>query len=318
MLSADTELSGEAVMVTQSDTEQSFNQDVIVLDVGGTHLRLGHLRAGIASTRFEVQNSSILRVDNAYDVLLKTIASYAADQQLQVAAVVLGIPGMLNKDKDIISHCNNIPQLEGSGLHAMLTKSMRCRIILEQDIMLQLLGEWRCGAAKASPSVFGVYFGTGIGAAYLVDGNPQLQSAAGLQAGHIPLMAQGKRCVCGNTDCVEAYACGHTLLEMAAAFDCSVEQLFKKDDNKQLKQQLDDFVRYQAYLLATLVTLFVPDMILIGGGIPKMDGYPHDKLIDYVHAHVQKPYPAQSVKFTWASLDKSSTLYGAMALLEAS
>ena len=81
--------------------------------------------------------------------------------------------------------------------------------------MLQLLGEWRAGAAKDSPSVFGIYYGTGIGAAYLVGGNPRVNNAAGLQAGHIPIMAQGKQCICGNTDCVEAYACGHTLLELA-------------------------------------------------------------------------------------------------------
>lgn len=303
-------------MIRQTNISLSRRFNVIVLDIGGTHVRIGHLRKGEPSEQFESMDSSILRVDNAYHALLSVIQSYRDSHRLKIEAVVLGIPGMLDKRTDIISHCNNIPQLEGFGLQKMLSLALQCSVVLEQDIMLQVLGEWRNGAARKSASVFGVYFGTGIGAAYLINGNPQLQSKAGLQAGHIPILAQGKPCLCGNTDCVEAYACGHTLLELAKASDCKVEQIFNHQGSDDLNQHLDDFIRYQAYLLATLITLFVPDKILIGGGIPNMAGYPRSKLINYVQAHVQKPYPAQSVEIVWASLKKSSVLYGAMALLD--
>lgn len=291
--------------------------DVVVLDIGGTSIRIGHLRNNVPYTDFIDFNSSLLRVDNAYDALSDIIKRYADDFELDIAAVVLGIPGMLDQTADRISHCNNIRQLEGVGLQARLSATLDCRVILEQDIMLQLLGEWKSGAANASPSVFGVYYGTGIGAAYLVDGDPKVHSAAGLQAGHIPIMAQGKPCICGNTDCIEAYACGHTLLELAKEHHCAVEQLFAMADKKELQAELDTFVRYQAYLIATLTTLFVPDMILIGGGIPQMNGYPRDKLLQHVQAHLQKPYPAETTHIVWASLGSASVLHGARALLEA-
>lgn len=295
---------------------QNNAADIIVLDVGGTHIRIGHWRDKVPCSDFNVLDTSMLRVENAYDALSEIIKAYACERELGIGAVVLGIPGMLNHDADTISHCNNIKQLEGSGLQTRLTATLGCKVILEQDIMLQLLGEWKTGAAKDSPSVFGVYYGTGIGAAYLVDGNPKVHNAAGLQAGHIPIMAQGKPCICGNTDCIEAYACGHTLLELAQTHQCSVDQVFLVADNDELQAQLNSFVQYQAYLIATLATLFVPDTILIGGGIPQMNAYPREKLLQHVQSHLQKPYPAESIDITWASLGNTSVLYGAKALLE--
>ncbi|MFK7860218.1 MAG: ROK family protein [Granulosicoccus sp.] len=304
-------------MTLQVNNQQNDRaNDVVVLDVGGTHVRIGHLRDNKPHTDFTTLYSSKLRVDNAYDVLSDIIKHYASEFDLTLKAVVLGLPGMLDQQADKIAHCNNIRQLEGHGLQSRLHATLNCKVILEQDIMLQVLGEWTTGAAKSSSSVFGVYYGTGIGAAYLVDGNPKVHSAAGLQAGHIPIMAQGKPCICGSTDCIEAYACGHTLLEIAQAHNCPVEQLFTIKDNDALQAELDTFIQYQAYLIATLVTLFVPDTILVGGGIPQMNAYPRDMLIQQVQAHLQKPYPAETTHFVWATLGKSSVLHGARALLQ--
>lgn len=292
--------------------------DIVVLDVGGTSIRVGHMRNDVPCSEFDVLKSSLLRTDNAYGELVSIIRKYAHTHDLDPVAVVLGIPGMLEQELDLIEHCNNIHQLEGYGLRATLEKNLECKVILEQDIMLQLLGEYRSGAAKESASVFGVYYGTGIGAAYLLDGDPGLKKVAGIQAGHIPIVGQGKPCLCGNTDCVEAYACGHTLLEMAEAHGCAVSDVFLQRDNYELQQQIDTFVQYQSFLVATLGTLFVPEMILIGGGIPQMNGYPKDSLLQHIQAHLQKPYPCDSIEIAWASLGRFSVLHGAKALLEAS
>ncbi|MFK8083770.1 MAG: ROK family protein [Granulosicoccus sp.] len=302
-------------MTLDSDPYNKRAGDVVALDVGGTHIRIGHLHNDVPCTTFNTLNSSELRVDNAYDALCNIISRYADDFALDVHAVVLGLPGMLNQAADTITHCNNIRQLEGQGLRSRLEAALNCKVILEQDTMLQVLGEWQSGAAKASSSVFGVYYGTGIGAAYLLNGNPRVHSAAGLQAGHIPIMADGKSCICGNKDCIEAYACGHTLLEIAQAHNCPVEEVFIKENRFELQKELDTFIQYQAYLIATLITLFVPDTILVGGGIPQMKEYPRDSLIKHVQAHLQKPYPAETTRIVWATLGNASILHGARALL---
>ena len=294
----------------------SNDGDIVVVDLGGTSIRICYLQNGIPINEMQSLSSEILRVEDSYRVLADVIKKFIEKRDLCVVAVVLGIPAMLDKYGDNLSHCNNIPQLEGHGLNQTLSAILNCPVILEQDIMLQLLGEWRHGEAAGCPWVIGVYFGTGIGSAYLENGDPNKRNAASVQAGHIPIMAQGKPCVCGNTDCIEAYACGHTLVSLAEQYDCPIDSLFVQIENKRLAAELDQFIVFQAYMLATLVTLFLPDMILIGGGIPNMKGYPKDKLIQYTRGKLQQPYPSDSVCINWASLGSSAVLHGALALLD--
>jgi len=295
-----------------------FN-DIVVLDNGGTHIRIGHIRNGCLCQEFERLESKTLCVPDAGRQLLSIIQRYVAQHNLNLKATVLGLPAILDRKNDSISHCNNIPQLEGHGLKQFLSAALGCKVLFEQDIMLQVLGEWRAGAARGQNSVFGIYFGTGIGAAYLLNGNPENELVQDIQAGHIPIMANGKPCKCGNTDCIEAYACGHTLTTLAEQTGCPVEELFVQRYQSRwgnvLSKELDQFVLYQAYMLATICTLFRPDVVLIGGGIPKMDGYPREELIQKTRKHLQKPDPSQSACFAWASLDKQAPLHGALDLL---
>jgi len=294
--------------------------DVIVLDAGGTHIRIGHIRNETRSTEFDIVSSQILRVDDAREKLLSLINGYCEKNTLTLKAAVLGLPGMLDRVEDVISHCNNIPQLQGRGLKRFLSKALACTVLFEQDTMLQLLGEWRAGAAVNNESVFGVYFGTGIGSAFLLDGNPNNPMGQDIQAGHIPIMADGRLCKCGNTDCVVAYASGHTLLELAKQANCPVEQVFTNGkevtQKSPLAKDLNQFIQYQSYLLATISTLCKPALVVIGGGIPMMPGYPREQLIENTIDHLQQPYNAQATQFAWASLGASAALHGAQALLD--
>ncbi|MFK7893187.1 MAG: ROK family protein [Granulosicoccus sp.] len=296
--------------------------DLVVLDNGGTHVRIGHIRHGQLHAGLETYSSQLLCVPDARDVLLSLILQHIRTYELHVKAAVLGIPGILDRVNDRISHCNNIPELEGAGLRQFLADALDCEVLFEQDIMLQLLGEWQAGAGQGCSSLFGVYFGTGIGAACLLNGNPFDSRVQDIQAGHIPIMAEGRLCKCGNTNCIEAYACGHVLIDLARKADCPVEELFERQRQNRLDMiiatELDKFVIYQAYMLATVSTLFTPRRLVIGGGVPMMPGYPRDKLLRTVRKHLQKPYPAESIQFAFASLANDAPLYGALALLRKS
>lgn len=316
--------SGIGVSENQYIMRLTGYKDIVVLDIGGTHIRIGHIRNGCLSKKFAQLDSSTLCVSDAHKQLVSVIESYSTQHTLKLQAAVLGLPAMLDRKNDVISHCNNIPQLQGRGLSQLLSASLQCTVILEQDITLQVLGEWRAGVVHNQKSVFGVYFGTGIGAAFLLDGKTEHNFQQDIQAGHIPIMAQGKLCPCGNKDCIEAYASGHTLIAIAEQTGYPVEQLFTRwyqneSDpvlHKVLHKELNQFILYQAYMLATICTLFTPDVVLVGGGIAKMPEYPKALLIEKTRAHLQKPYPAESMCFEWASLGNDAPLYGALALLE--
>ena len=297
-------------------THDAVLGDVVVVDTGGTSVRLGHLRGGVPARAMETASSAALRVDEARATLAELVRAYADRHALAPTVVVMGMPGMLDRERDTFDHCNNIPQLEGTGLRGELTARLGCPVLLEQDIMLQLLGEHRTGAARGSRAVFGVYFGTGIGAAYLQDGDPFRRGAASLQAGHIPMLGRGTPCLCGNRDCVEAHASGHTLTALAACADIPVETLFAHRGDPDLDRALDEFVTLHAWTVATAVTLLEPDDVLVGGGIPAMAGYPHERLDRTTRAHLQSPRPAETLRISRASLGHHGALHGALALID--
>lgn len=290
--------------------------DVVVVDVGGTKTRTGSVRHGVPASEFETFPSNRFDVERPADVLAEAIEAHVALHALSLSAVIVGIPGMLDQRRRTITHCNNVRAFEGDDLGVGLQKHLGVPVQLEQDIMLQLLGEWRGGVARGSDSVFGVYFGTGIGSAWLQAGNPFRDRAACLQAGHVPMGIEGVRCPCGNTDCVEAYASGHVLETLAREHGMSVSEVFRQTRSTELAAALERFVNYQACLLATIITLLEPDTMVVGGGIPAMDGYPREKLIAVARHHLQKPRPAKDQKFAFAMLSELAPLFGAIALLE--
>ncbi len=288
---------------------------IIVADIGGTKIALGHLKVGEVSTLNSSVMTQRLRVSDPISALEQIILEYATEQHLEFDAVVLGVPVSLDRDMDMVLSGPNIPQLEGIKLATSLEAKLSKPVRLERDIVLLTLGEQHSGAAVGSSSTVGVFLGTGVGAGFLIDAKPYRGFSVGMELGHIPIHGRGKICVCGNSDCLEAYACGHTLNELGKQFNVPVSELFSTQ-NKNLSPSLQDFIRDQAFAIATTINLIDPEVCVIGGGIPFMQNFPQEKLMHLILEHLRRPYPKESVKLVWAELGSSASLYGALAVLE--
>jgi len=288
----------------------------IVIDLGGTHVRLGHLTEEGVSPRQQAVPTEALRRAEPIGFLAETVRSYGATQGIRVSSVVLGVPFTPDRERTTALSSPNIPNLEGVPLKHALAEALGCEVTLERDINLLLLGEWRAGAAQGVGAAFGMFVGTGVGGSMLLDGVPYRgATGAALELGHIPIRAEGRRCVCGNTDCLEAYACGHTLRALAERHGLDLPYVFVKGDQHPAAPELDAFVRDLACALATGVNLFHPELALVGGGIPEMPGFPKGRFEEIFYAHLRRPVPAETVKLVWARLGSRASLYGAQALL---
>ena len=291
---------------------------VLVADIGGTKIALGHLCDGVPSNASSTVATDLLRVLDSTHALETILREYTVQHGLErVGAVVLGVPVSLDRDLDRVLSSPNIPQLENLRLGSALQGSLGVPVRLERDINLLLLGEHRAGAALNASSAFGVFFGTGVGAGFLVGGQPYRGFSVGLELGHIPIRGEGRVCVCGNVDCLEAYACGHTLNALSGQFGVSVGELFSsRNEHPDLERALFEFVRDQAYATATAINLFDPEVAIVGGGIPEMRDFPRDAFVATVLEHLRRPYPREVVKLTWAQLGSRAVLHGAINVLE--
>lgn len=314
--------------------------NVLVGDIGGTKIGLGHLdgvaglgfrvRAGRSGKRAKAQESGlpqvarllqlvstdVLRVADPVEAMAGLLTGYAEANGLEPEVAVLGVPVSPDRDLDKVLSSPNIPQLEGIFFASELAKRLGYPVYLERDIALLLLGEYRAGAARKAESALGIFFGTGVGAAMLLNGKPYRGHSVGLEIGHIPIRGEGKVCVCGNTDCLEAYASGHTLLELSKVSGIPVGGLFlRRRESASLGRALKQFVLDQAYATATAINLFDPEVCVIGGGIPQMAGYPKELFTAIVTEHLRRPYPRETVRLAWAELGSGASLYGALEVL---
>ena len=293
---------------------------LIVADIGGTKIALGHLEqplngafSTVPSQTLQTVATNLLRVPNPVFALENILLDYAKTYGLSPSVIVLGVPVSLAKDLDTVLSSPNVPQLEGLQLGSMLEARLRIPVRLERDINWLLLGEVY---GQNISSALGIFFGTGIGASLILENRVYRGSSVGLEIGHIPIRGEGKVCVCGNVDCLEAYACGHTLNALSKQFSIPVADIFIKHGNLELEQFLFEFVRDQAYAVATAINLFDPELCIIGGGIPEMNNFPREEFRQTILEHLRRPLPRESIKLEWARLGSRAILPGALAVLK--
>lgn len=295
----------------------AVSETTLVVDIGGTRMRIGHLIGAEASADMGSASSDLLRVDDPVSALVDQLQRYAFEQALEPTAVVLGVPFSPDPGFETALSSPNIPSFEGKPIRSRLSRALGVPVHLERDINLLMLGEWASGAAVGAEYALGMFVGTGVGGSFLQGGVPYRgATGSAVELGHIPIRAEGRRCVCGNVDCLEAYACGHVLHELARRARVPIAEVFVQAPRHQaLQRDLDDFVRDLAYALATAVNLFHPNVAVVGGGIPAMVGFPHERFATTFAAHLRRPAPSSTVALRWACLGSRASLFGAHTLI---
>ena len=90
------------------------------------------------------------------------------------------------------------------------------RVSLHGDAMALAHAEHKIGAGVGSRNMLGIVVSTGIGGGLILD-NQLFEGETGNTSyfGHSSINFQGKLCVCGRTGCVETYASGPNMVELA-------------------------------------------------------------------------------------------------------
>ena len=152
-----------------------------------------------------------------------------------------------------------------------LRSAFGCRVVLENDADMALLGECWSGAGRGFDPVVMLTFGTGIGGAALV-GGALLRGVSGAhpELGHVPVDPAGPACYCGTRGCFESLASGTALGEAARAAGLadSAELLARAREGDAVAGRIrDEAVAATASAVWTIVHALLPERIILGGGI---------------------------------------------------
>ncbi len=224
-----------------------------------------------------------------------------------VHALGLSVPGPLNPVSGTVIDAPNLPGWKNVPLVEAVWKVFGVQVLLENDANAAALAEWRFGAGQGTQSLIYLTMSSGLGGGLILNG--RLYRGAGFQAGevgHIPIVASGRRCVCGLQGCLEAYAGGAALaariqedvargeaaaiLELAGGEPSRISaqhwvEALRTGDRYALRLR-EEFLDHLAQGLAILIQIFDPDAILLGTIIRENPDLFVGALRERVHARV--------------------------------
>jgi predicted NBD/HSP70 family sugar kinase len=288
-------------------------RSILVIDIGGTNAKFAAIRNGEHLPDTRQVPTPMLRADgDPVDNLARLIGSIGTDLVGKPEAVVATVPGFLDPDRDLVRFAGNIPELNGRRVASELQAKIGIPVALERDAIMALRGEHRAGAGVGVKNLLGLFFGTGVGAAFLQDGVPFRGGGFALEIGNMPFKGEGRELAGMRTDCLEAYVSGRVLRDIAARHCVPIEEVFLRVDAAGgLKADIDAFVRDQAMAIGMAFSLFSPDAVLLGGGICKMAGFPADRMAALVAEHSTASEMGGALDIRWAQLGWEAVLHGA-------
>ncbi|TWD83417.1 glucokinase [Kribbella amoyensis] len=260
----------------------------IGIDVGGTKIAAGVVgpdgKIGARTHRDTPADS----VDQTAKAIIDAAAELIADHEIE--AVGIGAAGFVSADRSTVLFAPNLAWRD-EPLGARVGDALKVPVVVENDANAAAWGEFAFGAARDVQDMVCITVGTGIGGGVVLGGE-MLRGAHGVGAelGHMRVVPGGHRCGCGARGCWEQYASGRALVRegraqadsgsLAAAQMLSVCGI---TDSAELTgpmittaatqgdpcavELLDDLGRWLGEGLASIVTLFDPSLIVLGGGV---------------------------------------------------
>lgn len=245
------------------------------LDLGGTNIKVAVLeRSGIDGAEPRLVSSGSVRThaargpDGVADALVAAgRAAMAADGPFETVGV--GVPGLFDRDAGTIRMFPNFPgPWVGYPLRDRLAAGLGQPVTFINDARAHTLAEARMGAGRGAPTIAMLTLGTGIGGGLIIDGKLHLGATgtAG-EIGHQTVKEDGPVCGCGNRGCAEAFAQAGAMTRAAGV--ATVEEVFAgaAQGNARCQAAIDQAIKYLGIAIANVVTVLVPDRVVIGGGI---------------------------------------------------
>jgi glucokinase len=260
---------------------------VIAVDLGGTKLLVGVVDEEGTVVRRTVQPTATESEEQLLLSLEGAIGGFAGED---VGAIGVGIPSTIDQREGRAVASVNVP-LDDLDLRAHLSERFGLPAAVENDANAAALAEHRIGAGRGTSHMVMLTLGTGIGGGLILDGKLYRGSlGAAAELGHITIDLDGPPCPgrCPGRGHLEALASG-------TAADLLAQELATKNPDGDLGRAaaagrevdarlavelatqgpgdagrlLEQVGTYLGEGIASLVNVFNPELVVLGGGFAR-------------------------------------------------
>ena len=242
----------------------------IGVDVGGTKILAGVVGRDGAIERRRERATPVGSQDELVVELERAVEEARTDD---VAAIGFGIPSTIDQRAGRAVSSVNIP-LAGLDLRAHMAERFGVPVAIDNDGNAAAIAEWRLGAGRGTRHMVMLTLGTGIGGGLILDGRPYRGAVgAAAELGHLVIEHDGEPCqgTCTGRGHLETLASGREATEEArAAFGPTADShrlvRLAAEGDARAREILDRIGRRLGSALGSLVNVFNPELVVIGGG----------------------------------------------------
>jgi glucokinase len=269
---------------------------VLGIDVGGTKLAAGLVGPGGTVEGFRTipahaEQGPERMIERHLDLARAVVADAGIGWE-EVGLVGIGIGGPLDPDRGIIQSPPNLPGWDDIPLADIVRAALERPVYVENDASAAALAEAWWGSGRGCRSFVYLTISTGIGGGIVLDG--RLERGANGNAGelgHISVDYRGWPCPgCGRRGCLEAFASGTNIARRARGAGAaspaegqarlgragSVAAITPADVSAAAaagdglaSRVWDDTTEVLGAGLATILDVFNPNRIALGGGVTR-------------------------------------------------
>lgn len=268
------------------------------IDIGGTSTRLMLMNDQQQWVSFhKVTTHSWARAEDTLSALARLVSQVL--EQQPVSGVMLGLPGILSRDRQQVLSLPFIQTLDNQPVAARLSAMLGLPVAMDKDVNHLML--WDLLQLQQLPdSAVGLYLGTGMGNSLWLNGQfyHGEHGAAG-ELGHIPFGDSPLPCPCGNHGCAETIISGHWLSGWATEHlpATPLGQLFSQHA---AHSELQAFVTRLAKVIALEMNILDPDTLILGGGVLSMADFPLAELRAQIRHYLRPPITRSGLKIVFS------------------
>lgn len=315
--------------------DYSVDPPTLAVDLGGTNVRAAAVTtAGQVVARRQVPTHAHTGLADVLDRVAEVVAGVAAEVGLPADAPVgVALPGAIDPYSGFLSIAPNLGW-QNLSIRELFRERLGRLIALGNDVNAGALGEWRYGAGRGMRHFVFIACGTGVGGGIIVDGR-LLLGRVGLAAevGHMVVALDGPRCHCGGHGCLEAFAGGWAIEEATQELlDRGIPSLLTELMEERGERLSGALINYAAqhddglaievlsragralgFAIASLVHLFNPEGVAIGGGVIEAGPFLFDPMHEAINEQLLVGF-REELQIAPSLLGQDAGLLGAAVL----
>ena len=288
---------------------------ILALDIGGTAIKSGLLCQGEVLKQRECPSNAKAGADGLMQTIYEVVSDYHGFERIGVS-----LTGWVDETGTVVHAGKSVPGFIGTPVKKEMQNRFQTPVFIENDVNCAALGELHFGAARGLCDFLCLTYGTGIGGAIVLKGEIYHGCLGFAGAfGHLITHAQdGRPCSCGYCGCYEAYASTRALVETVEKTlggKWNGRSIFERfyQGQSDIVRLVDDWINEVSAGLVTLIHIFSPSCILLGGGVMN-EAFVVQEVTRRVHKRVMPHF--QGVQIRPADLGNRAGMLGAYYIAE--